>query len=117
VPAPMWGWAKSKANTSSAPVEEEKEEMAGPPCAIGEEEEEDDEPEEEEEDESDHREDSAELGEEDAGLVSQRCLGPYVMQRLPGIYTCGGSLLGLVPSARRTSLSSPSNCLRPTTTM
>jgi hypothetical protein len=52
--------------------------------------------------------------------VSQRCLGPYVTQRLPGIrsiYTCSGSLLGLVPSARRTSLSSPSNCLRPITTM
>jgi len=93
VPAPMWGWAEAKATTGSAPVEEEEEEMAGPPRAMEEEEEEPDEPEEEEEDDSDNREDSAGLDEEDGGFVSQRRLGPYVTQRLPGIrsiYTSSG---------------------------
>src|SRR5258705_457043 len=85
VPAPMWGWAEAKAKASSAPVEEEEEEMAGPPRAMEEEEEEADEPEEEEEDDSDNREHSAGLDEEDGGFVNQRRLGPYVMQRLPGI--------------------------------
>jgi hypothetical protein len=91
----MWGWAEAKANASSASVEEEEEEMAGPPRAMEEEEEEeeDDEPEEEEEDDSDNREDSAGLDEENGGFVSQRRLGPYVTQRLPGIrsiYTSSG---------------------------
>ena len=56
-------------------------------------EEEPDEPEEEEEDDSDDREDSAGLNEEDGGFVSQRRLGPYATQRLPGIrsiYTGSG---------------------------
>ncbi len=89
VPAPMWGWAETKATTSSAPVEEEEEEIVGPPRAMEEEEEEPDEPEEEEEDEYDvHHQVDNFAGideEEEGGFVNRRRLGPYVTQRLPGI--------------------------------
>ncbi|KDR77151.1 hypothetical protein GALMADRAFT_225287 [Galerina marginata CBS 339.88] len=59
VPAPMWGWAESKASASTAPAEEEEEEdTAGPPKAMEEEEEEEEESEDnegdEEEDEDNH---------------------------------------------------------------
>ena len=70
VPAPMWGWAESKA----PPAEEEEEEMSGPPRPMEEEEE-------EEEEEEDYEE-----GDESGGeFVNQRRMGPYVTQRLPGI--------------------------------
>ncbi len=39
VPAPMCGWDKAKATSSSAPFKEEEEEMVGPPRAMEEEEE------------------------------------------------------------------------------